>query len=161
MTVGDRIKNKRTELGFSQDELAKRAGYNDKTAISKLEHSGDKITLKQVKRVALALNVPPEYLMGWVDLLSDDIKMDDSVFVTPSTSQETINRLQQHYYNICFLGDDPSIILHQIISDSDSLYAHKLLLNPEFKSLLLAYNLASDSIKEAICKLLDIKNGEN
>ena len=66
MTVGDRIKEIRNQLGWSQEELAKRAGYNDKTAISKLEHSDNRITLKQVKRIAKALDVEASYLMGWV-----------------------------------------------------------------------------------------------
>lgn len=65
MTVGERIKELRIEFGLSQDELAKRAGYSDKTAISKLEHAGNNITLKQVKRIAIALEASPEELMGW------------------------------------------------------------------------------------------------
>ena len=65
MTVADRIKNKRIELGLSQTELAERAKYSDKTAISKIEHSGNEITMKQVRRIAGALGVTTEYLMGW------------------------------------------------------------------------------------------------
>lgn len=65
MTVGERIKQKRIELKFSQEELAQRAGYSDKTAISKLEHAGNDITLKQVKRIAEALKTEASELMGW------------------------------------------------------------------------------------------------
>lgn len=65
MTIADRIKLKRLEKDMSQTELAIRAGYNNKTAISKLEHAGDDISMKQVKRVAMALNVTPAFLMGW------------------------------------------------------------------------------------------------
>ena len=65
MTVGERIKEKRIELGWSQQELAKRAGYSDKTAISKIEHAGNDITLKQIKRIAKSMNVDPAELMGW------------------------------------------------------------------------------------------------
>ena len=68
MTVGERIKQKRIELGWSQQDLAKRAGYSDKTAVSKIEHSGNEITLKQVKRIAKAMNVDPSEFMGWQDL---------------------------------------------------------------------------------------------
>ena len=67
MTVADRIRHKRTELNMSQDELAKKAKYSDKTRISKLENSGDEISMKQVKRVAEALGVSSAYLMGWED----------------------------------------------------------------------------------------------
>lgn len=65
MTVGERIKNERLAQGLSQEELAKKAGYSDKTAISKLEHADNKITLKQVKRIAMALGVDASFLMGW------------------------------------------------------------------------------------------------
>ena len=39
MTVADRIREKRLEMELSQDELAKRLGYRDKTSISKIEKS--------------------------------------------------------------------------------------------------------------------------
>ena len=65
MTIGERIKNLRNEKDLSQGDLAKLAGYSDKTAISKFEHAGDDISMKQVRRVANALNVPASYLMGW------------------------------------------------------------------------------------------------
>ena len=65
MTVGERIKYKREQLGLSQTELAERANYSDKSAISKLEHSGDSISMKQVERLAQALNCSSQYLMGW------------------------------------------------------------------------------------------------
>lgn len=67
MTIADRIKNKRIELDMSQTELADRAKYSNKAAISKLEHAGDNISMKQVKRIATALGVSPAYLMGWED----------------------------------------------------------------------------------------------
>lgn len=65
MTIGDRIRIKRIEQNYSQSELAKRAGYSDRTAISKLENAGDDITMKQVKRVAQALDTTSTFLMGW------------------------------------------------------------------------------------------------
>lgn len=67
MTVGERIKGKRIELGWSQQELAKKAGYSDKTAISKIEHAGNDVTLKQIKRIAKSMNVDPAEFMGWSD----------------------------------------------------------------------------------------------
>lgn len=67
MTVGERIREKRIELGWSQQELAKKAGYSDKTAISKIEHAGNEITLKQVKRIADAMYIEPSELMGWTE----------------------------------------------------------------------------------------------
>lgn len=65
MTVADRIRERRKELGYSQDEFAKRMGYKDKTSISKIENSGNDISMKKIAKIALALEVTPEYLMGW------------------------------------------------------------------------------------------------
>lgn len=65
MTIADRIRNKRNELKLSQSDLAERANYCDKTRISKIENSGNDISMKQVKRIAAALGVSTECLMGW------------------------------------------------------------------------------------------------
>lgn len=65
MNIGDRIRIIRTEKELSQTDLAKIAGYYDKTVISKFEHAGNDISMKQVRRIAKALDVSPAYLMGW------------------------------------------------------------------------------------------------
>ena len=65
MTVADRIKMKREELKLSQEELALRIGNKDKSTISKIEKSGNDITMKNIQRIAKALGVTSQYLMGW------------------------------------------------------------------------------------------------
>ena len=65
MTVADRIKLKREELKLSQEELAIRIGNKDKSTISKIEKSGNDITMKNIQRIAKALGVTSQYLMGW------------------------------------------------------------------------------------------------
>ena len=65
ITVGDRIRNRRIELGLSQEEIASRAGYGGKSSICKLERAGNDITMKQVRRLAPALECTQAYLMGW------------------------------------------------------------------------------------------------
>lgn len=63
--IGERVKNRRLELGLTQIELAKRMGYESKAAICKVERGDDNITLDRVSKFATALNVEPGYLMGW------------------------------------------------------------------------------------------------
>ena len=65
MTVADRIREKRKELNLTQTEFAKKIGYSDKTSVSKIENSGDDISMKKIRKIADALNIPPEYFMGW------------------------------------------------------------------------------------------------
>lgn len=65
MTVGERIKLKRIELGMSQEELAAKMGYSGKSSVCKAETYGDSITTAKVTKFAKALGVTESYLMGW------------------------------------------------------------------------------------------------
>lgn len=64
MTVGERIKQRRLDLGLSQDELAKKVGYKSRFSINKIELSRD-LPLRKVKEMARVLDTTPGYLMGW------------------------------------------------------------------------------------------------
>lgn len=65
MTVADRIRDKRNEKGLSQLDLAKLIGTKDRSTISQIENSGDNVTMKNIIRIAEALDVTPHYLLGW------------------------------------------------------------------------------------------------
>lgn len=64
MTVGDRIRHKRKELGLTQEELAKKLGYKSRSSVNKMETSRE-LPLKKVKMMANILECDPSYLMGW------------------------------------------------------------------------------------------------
>lgn len=66
MTIGERIKNRREELGLTQEELAKKCGYKSRSSINKIELSRE-LPLKKVSLMADALDCSPSYLMGWKD----------------------------------------------------------------------------------------------
>lgn len=65
-TVADRIRMRREELHMTQADLAEKMGLLDKSSVSKIEKSGNDITLKNIERIAKILKVTPSYLMGWV-----------------------------------------------------------------------------------------------
>lgn len=67
MTVGERIREKRIELGLTQEELAKKLGYTSRTAISNVEKNKEDLTTARVRKFADALGVEPAYLMGWTE----------------------------------------------------------------------------------------------
>ena len=67
MTVGERIKFRREEIKLTQEELALKCGYKGKSSISKIESSGNDVTMKTVIKIAPALETTPQYLMGWDD----------------------------------------------------------------------------------------------
>ena len=67
MTVADRVKLRREELGMSQEELAHKMGLKSRSSITRIEKSGDEISLKDVERLSEALDCSPMYLMDWSD----------------------------------------------------------------------------------------------
>jgi len=58
MTVGEKIKEKRLELGWSQQQLADKMGFKDKTSISKIEKGKTKVDVDQLMQFAIVMNVP-------------------------------------------------------------------------------------------------------
>ena len=63
--IGDRIRNRRIELGMSQDELAKKVGYTSRSTINKIENGKNDISQSKVREMADALDTTISYLMGW------------------------------------------------------------------------------------------------
>ncbi|MBI2426666.1 MAG: helix-turn-helix transcriptional regulator [Candidatus Kerfeldbacteria bacterium] len=53
---GKRVRDKRMELGFSQEELASRAGVH-RTYIGMIERAEKNITLENIEKVSKALNL--------------------------------------------------------------------------------------------------------
>lgn len=64
MAIGERIKNRREELGLTQQQLADRLGYKSKSAINKIELGVNDIAQKRIVDFAKALNTSIEYLLG-------------------------------------------------------------------------------------------------
>jgi repressor LexA len=65
MTVGERIKDRRLELGLSADELAKRLGKNRATIYRYESNEIENLSITILEPLAKVLGVSPAYLMGW------------------------------------------------------------------------------------------------
>lgn len=63
--MGLRIKNKRIELGYSQEELAKICGFKGRSAISMIELGLRDIAHEKIVAISKALGVTPAFIMGW------------------------------------------------------------------------------------------------
>ncbi len=85
MNVGQRIKQRRKELGISADKLGEALG-KDRSTIFRYEKGDiEKLPLDILEPIAKVLQTTPRYLMGWEednqakpaqeDELSDNIKM--------------------------------------------------------------------------------------
>ena len=63
MDMYDRIRNRRKELGMTQDELARLTGYNDRSSIAKIEAKKADLSQSKIIAFAEALKVTTSYLM--------------------------------------------------------------------------------------------------
>lgn len=64
MKLYENIKNRRIELGMSQDELAKKMGYTSRSAICKIEGGKADLSSAKIIEFARVLETTPEELMG-------------------------------------------------------------------------------------------------
>ena len=65
MTIGQRIKQRRKELGLTQTELAHRLGNKSKVSVCTVENDKEDLTTDRIRKYAKALDCEPAYLMGW------------------------------------------------------------------------------------------------
>lgn len=65
MTVGERIKNRRLELGFSVEEVANRLGKNRATIYRYESGDIEDLPTTVLESIATVLDITPAELMGW------------------------------------------------------------------------------------------------
>lgn len=66
INLGKRIQLLRTQCGFTQEELAKKVGYEGgKSNISKIESGKTEVPFSKLNRFADVLHTNIAYLMGW------------------------------------------------------------------------------------------------
>lgn len=68
MKLYERIKRRREDLGMSQETLANKLGYTDRSSIAKIESGLNDLTQSKIEAFAKALDTTPAYLMGWVEI---------------------------------------------------------------------------------------------
>ena len=85
MTIGERIKQRRKELGLSVDELADKLGKNRATIYRYESNEIEKLPTTVLEPLADVLGVSPGFLMGWED---------------ESSEPDTLESLMEKYDNI-------------------------------------------------------------
>lgn len=65
--IGNNIRKARENLGWTQEELARRMGYKSKSTINKIEMGINDIPQSKIVKYAEVLGVSPSALMGWVN----------------------------------------------------------------------------------------------
>lgn len=80
MKFGDRIKQRRIELHMSAGELGSLVGKNRATIYRYEKGDIESVPIEMLDRLSEALNVTPEYLMGWSDTKNLIDGIDDKTF---------------------------------------------------------------------------------
>lgn len=65
MNIGEKIRKRRIELGWTQQELADKMGYTSKSTINKIEKGRSDVAQKNIAKFAEVLGVSIAYLMDW------------------------------------------------------------------------------------------------
>jgi transcriptional regulator with XRE-family HTH domain len=77
MEIGDRVKMLREQQGMTQEELAHKLGYKNKSSVAHIEKNRD-IPRSMVVQLADILGTTPCYLMGWEEKESTPIETNRS-----------------------------------------------------------------------------------
>ena len=67
MEIGEKIKLRRNELGWTQQQLADKMGYTSKSTIARIEKGNNDVAQKNIAKFAEVLNVSIAYLMDWTE----------------------------------------------------------------------------------------------
>lgn len=71
---GDRVKNRRLQLGLTLQELADRVGYKHRSSVTRVEQGEVEATFEKIDAFAKALNTSRSYLVGWVDDPDEEVR---------------------------------------------------------------------------------------
>ena len=93
MDLGAKVKARREELGFSQEELAIKMGYKSRSSINKIE-KGRPVSQKIIYRLSDILGVSIAYLMGWEES-SGEKKQHIEADALSQKKREFIERVKQ------------------------------------------------------------------
>lgn len=88
MRIGERIKQRRLELGYTADMLAKMLNKNRATIYRYENGDIENMPIDVLEPLAKALNTTPAYLMGWKDSdQSVDQKSTDGYYTDPEAAE--------------------------------------------------------------------------
>ena len=72
MSIGQKIKQRRVELGWSQRDLAAKMGYNNNSTIARIEGGQVDIPQSRIMQFSKVLGVSVAFLMGWEEAQKND-----------------------------------------------------------------------------------------
>lgn len=144
MTLYERIRHRREQLGISQGQLAEELGYTNRSTIAKIESGKNDITQSKIVAFAHALSTTPQYLMGWTDDPYDYDNDPNGVLAEiPGNACRELMKLHP---------DDPEAVWHAwqaIVNDHDAEPPTYDITAPEYE-MVCAYRVADDDTKSIV-----------
>lgn len=95
------LHKRREALGISQEELSKRSGLH-RTYISDVERGARNVSLKNMGRLSVALEVTPSVLMRWAEMVYANETVD---FTNPCVKHEFRPEMFQQHAGTCASHD--------------------------------------------------------
>ena len=144
MTLYERIRHRREQLGISQGQLAEELGYTNRSTIAKIKSGKNDITQSKIVAFAHALSTTPQYLMGWTDDPYDYDNDPNGVLAEiPGNAYRELVKLHP---------DDPEGVWHAwqaIVNDHDTEPPTYDITPPEYE-MVCAYRVADDDTKSIV-----------
>lgn len=111
MNIGQRIKERRKEMGISADDLANRLG-KDRSTIYRYEKGDiENLPLDILEPIAAALSTTPQYLMGW-----DKTQNNDAAIMQKQPINDGLSaRKREFMQKVAKMSDDQLARLEQIL----------------------------------------------
>lgn len=81
--IQDNIKELRKKAGLTQEELAKKVGYTDRSSIAKIESGLIDPPQSKIKQLADVLGVLPSTLLGWDQEPEDQAAFEADILTDP------------------------------------------------------------------------------
>lgn len=91
--LGERVKERREELGLTQENLAHMVGYGSRSTIAKIEVGTNDIPQSKVSAFATALETTPSYLLGLDNSAEPTLTQDDFPVLVVSGEDMSLHRL--------------------------------------------------------------------
>lgn len=79
MSIGQKIKQRRLEIGWSQRDLAAKMGYNNNSTVARIENGKVDIPQSRIVQFAEVLGVSIAYLMDWEEVEKNNGIITDAV----------------------------------------------------------------------------------
>jgi len=116
MSVGERIKARRSELGWTQESLAQKAGIS-KSFLSELENGKRRVSADNLLEIARTLSVSLDYLMTGTTTESAPVEVPIPSSLAKFAAEERLSFRQ----TLMLLDMQKQIVAHRSSSKKDGL----------------------------------------